>query len=212
MTTDSNPRETVLRTGELLAWTVGILLLAVYFGIRGSQTSAAQHGLFQFRSARALSWPRPDQSLWSPERVRAWHQSLAASKAAPLAVLRIPSLKLEVPILEGTDDATLDRGVGHISGTALPGMTGNLGIAGHRDGFFRVLKDITTGASIELETLAGTKRYVVESLFLVDPRDVWVLEPATTSQLTLVTCFPFYYQGSAPQRFIVRAVPAAPLP
>jgi sortase A len=125
-----------------------------------------------------------------------------------MAVLRIPSLKLEVPILEGTDDATLDRGVGHIAGTALPGVAGNLGIAGHRDGFFRVLKDITAGDTIEVETLAGTKRYVVESLFLVYPKDIWVLEPAQTSQVTLVTCFPFYFQGSAPQRFIVRAVPA----
>jgi sortase A len=208
MTTESSPRAAAVRIGEVLAWTVGLLLLATYFGIRDGQTSAARHGLADFQRARWLSWTSPDQSLWSPERVRAWQVSLAASKAAPMAVLRIPSLKLEVPILEGTDDATLDRGVGHIAGTALPGVAGNLGIAGHRDGFFRVLKDITAGDTIEVETLAGTKRYVVESLFLVYPKDVWVLEPAQTSQVTLVTCFPFYYQGSAPQRFIVRAVPA----
>jgi sortase A len=167
--------------------------------------------LLDFQRARALAWAAPDQSLWSPERVRAWRQSLIGSEAPPLAVLRIPSLKLEVPVLEGTDDATLDRGVGHITGTARPGQPGNLGIAGHRDGFFRVLKDLKTGAAIELETLDGTQRYEVESLLLVEQKDVWVLQPTDSSRLTLVTCFPFYYVGSAPQRYIVRARPASQL-
>jgi sortase A len=191
----------------LLAWTLGIVLLVVYFGIRGSQTSAAREGVEQFQRARSLSWASPDQSLWSPERVQAWKQSLRVSKSPPLGVLRIPRIRLEVPILEGTDDVSLDRGVGHIGGTALPGASGNMGIAGHRDGFFRGLKDVAPGDAIDLETPAGTDRYVIESIFLVEPKDVWILDPSPSPKITLVTCFPFYYVGSAPQRYIVTASP-----
>jgi len=106
------------------------------------------------------------------------------------------------------DDGTLDRGVGHIEGTATPGAEGNSGIAGHRDGFFRGLKDIAAGDVIELDTLHGRESYRVERTWIVDPEDVSVLDPTTTRALTLVTCYPFYFVGSAPRRFIVRAVPA----
>ena len=184
--------------------------MALYFGARARQTVAADSGLREFeRARRSLSWTAPDQTLWSPERVQAWRHSLTASKGTPLAVLKIPSINLEVPILEGTDEVTLDRGVGYIKGTARPGSPGNLGIAGHRDGFFRVLKDLAPGALIEVETLAGTQRYAVQSLFLVDPKDVWVLEQTPSPSLTLVTCFPFYYTGSAPHRYIIKALPTA---
>jgi sortase A len=137
--------------------------------------------------------------------VRAWEQSETGPPAAPLAVLRIPKIHLEVPVLEGTDDVTLDRGVGHIEGTPLPAAGGNVGIAGHRDGFFRGLKDIGVGDGLELETVRGSEAFVVENVWLVKPEDVWVLDSTDTPQLTLVTCYPFYYVGSAPQRYIVRA-------
>ena len=93
-----------------------------------------------------------------------------------------------------------------IEGTAIPGAEGNAGIAGHRDGFFRGLKDIGPGDVIELDTLKGNESYRVERVWIVDPEDVSVLDPTSTRALTLVTCYPFYYVGSAPQRFIVRAV------
>jgi len=109
-------------------------------------------------------------------------------------------------VLPGTDDGTLDRAVGHIEGTAKPGTDGNAGIAGHRDGFFRGLKDISPGDVIELDTLQGNDSYRVERVWVVDPEDVSVLDPTSTRALTLVTCYPFYYVGSAPRRFIVRAV------
>ena len=148
----------------------------------------------------------PDQSLWSPNRISAWRKALSEPVPVPLAVLRIPKIRLEVAVLDGTDDRTLDRGVGHIEETAQPGMDGNVGIAGHRDGFFRGLKDIAPGDVIEIETIQGRDTYRVERTWVVDPEDVTVLDPTPVRALTLVTCYPFYYIGSAPRRFIVRAV------
>ena len=123
----------------------------------------------------------------------------------PLGVIEIPSLRLQVPILEGTDDLTLDRGVGHIAGTASPGESGNIGIAGHRDGFFRGLKDIHVGDTIDLQSQQGNSHYRVDEIQIVSPNDVSVLEPRTRPSLTLVTCYPFYFVGSAPSRYIVHA-------
>jgi sortase A len=122
-----------------------------------------------------------------------------------LAVLRIPSLNLEVPVLPGTDDPTLDRALGHIDGTALPGHDGNVGIAGHRDGFFRALKDIHQGDTIDLFTQNKTEHFLVDEIVIVSPEDVSVLKPRSKASLTLVTCYPFYFVGSAPQRYIVHA-------
>jgi sortase A len=82
-----------------------------------------------------------------------------------------------------------------------------MGIAGHRDGFFRGLKDVAPGDAIDVETLGRTDRYLIESIFLVEPKDVWILDPSPSPKITLVTCFPFYYVGSAPQRYIVTASP-----
>ena len=126
----------------------------------------------------------------------------------PLAVLRIPKIRLEVPVLPGTDDFTLNRAVGHIEDTSRPGTDGNSGIAGHRDGFFRGLKDIGPDDVIELETVRGKEVYRVERIWVVDPEDVSVLDATPTRSLTLVTCYPFYHVGPAPQRYIVRAVRA----
>ncbi len=108
-------------------------------------------------------------------------------------------------MLKGTDELTLNRAVGHIGGTAWPGDAGNVGIAGHRDGFFRGLKDIAIGDSIELMTLTRSEHYVVDDLLIVDPSETHVLKPTQEQMITLVTCYPFYYVGKAPQRFIVRA-------
>lgn len=124
---------------------------------------------------------------------------------APLAVLQIPKIHLAVPVLDGTDALTLNRAVGLIAGTARPGEEGNIGIAGHRDGFFRGLKGIAAGDEIQLKTLSGTDTYVVREIQIVAPSDVAVLEGRAEPSLTLVTCFPFHFIGSAPQRFIVRA-------
>jgi sortase A len=149
--------------------------------------------------------PRVDTNLWSPERKKAYEESQAAPGGIPLAVLAIPRLHLEVPVLAGTDDLTLNRAVGLIEGTARPGEFGNVGIAGHRDGFFRTLKDIAPGDRITLRTPAGRRDYAVKTLRVVEPDDVSVLDDGPGEVLTLVTCYPFYYVGNAPRRFIVRA-------
>lgn len=123
-------------------------------------------------------------------------------------MIRIDRIHVEAPVLEGTDDLTLNRGVGHIAGTALFGQNGNVGLAGHRDGFFRGLKDIKVGDRIDLEEPGRTETYIVDSLRIVNPKDLSVLRSSGKRVLTLVTCYPFYYFGNAPQRFIVHAVPA----
>lgn len=119
--------------------------------------------------------------------------------------LQIPRLGVSVMIVEGVEDGDLNRAVGHIPGTALPWRTGNVGIAGHRDTFFRPLRFIRLNDRVTLSTLQGAYRYRVVSTKVVTPGDVRALDPTGRDILTLVTCFPFYYVGSAPRRFIVRA-------
>ena len=148
-------------------------------------------------------------TLWSTGRVKAYKAALQQETPPTLAILRIPRLELEVPVYDGTSDAILDLAAGHIEGTALPGTTGNIGIAAHRDGFFRVLKDVKEGDALVLETPVATEHYRVEWIRITTPDDVSVIDPTPDRAVTLVGCFPFYHRGHAPQRFIVRAVPAA---
>ena len=119
--------------------------------------------------------------------------------------LEIPSLDLSAVVVEGIDSTTLRRAVGHIPGTTLPGQPGNVGIAGHRDTFFRPLRNIHRNDLITLRTLRGEYRYRVVSATVVSPADVAVLASAGDEILTLVTCHPFYFVGPAPDRFVVRA-------
>jgi sortase A len=142
----------------------------------------------------------------------------AASEGAPAAAtdgligrMQIPRLRLSAVVFEGVDKTTLRRVVGHIPGTALPGEAGNVGLAGHRDTFFRPLKDLRVKDEIQFSTLSGDFKYEVESLIVVDPNNVGVLAPSNENVLTLVTCYPFFYIGAAPQRFIVRARQVSPL-
>lgn len=125
--------------------------------------------------------------------------------------IEIPRLEVSVMIRAGADARTLNLAVGHIPGTALPGEVGNVGLAGHRDTFFRRLRDIRTDDEIRLVTPEGTFAFRVDRTSVVEPRDTWVLDPTDSPTLTLVTCYPFTYIGSAPQRFIVHAAAAQPL-
>lgn len=119
--------------------------------------------------------------------------------------IEIPRIGLKTMILEGVSQRTLALAVGHIPGTALPGGAGNVGLAGHRDTFFRSLRGIRPGDTIVLTTLTGSFNYEVKSCEVVTPRDTRVLANSTEPSLTLVTCYPFHYLGSAPERFIVHA-------
>lgn len=139
------------------------------------------------------------------DRANATGRSSRFTAHVPLAILRIPKIHLEAPVLGATDDITLNHGVGQIAGTASPGEKGNIGIAGHRDGFFRNLKDLSRGDVIELETTTSSELYVVDSVLVTGPDDISVLRPREAQSLTLVTCYPFNFVGSAPRRFIVEA-------
>jgi sortase A len=195
---------------------VGLLLLTIFVAARIHKAVLSRAALNSFHSAQEAPaaketsslWDRQlrfDSSLWSSQRLAAYEESLAAHFAPPLAILRIRKFSLEAPVLPGTDDLTLNRGVGLIAGTNPPGEGGRIGIAGHRDGFFRVLKDIGPGDMIELETIDRIDFYRVSEIVIVKPDDVSVLRPTNTPTLSLVTCYPFYFIGSAPQRYIVVA-------
>jgi sortase A len=162
---------------------------------------------------RELTWSgKVDMKLWSDVRVRTYKAALQQPTPPTLAILRIPSLELEVPVYDGTTDAVLDLAAGRIEYTALPGTVGNVGIAAHRDGFFRVLKDIKEGDALVLDTPVATEHYRVEWIKITTPEDVSVIDPTPGAAVTLVGCYPFYHVGPAPKRFIVRAVPAAGSP
>jgi len=119
--------------------------------------------------------------------------------------IEIPRLGLSAIVAEGTDQTTLRRAVGHIPGTALPGQPGNAGLAGHRDTFFRALQNVRLNDIVTVTTLRGDYRYGVVSMKVASPYDVALLNPTRNEILTLVTCYPFYFVGAAPNRFVVRA-------
>lgn len=211
-------------------YAVGVALLAVFFLLRFEGERQREAGIEAFHAAsespaggvRAgdrqvalvsgddasrleTAVAAPDLELWAEKRIREYRESLLVEADAPLAVMRIDKIGIQVPVYEGTDEFTLNRGVGRIAGTAAVGGAGNLGIAGHRDSFFRGLKDVAIGDGIDLLTVSGNEAYTVSSIEIVDPGDVWVLNPTEEKTLTLVTCYPFYYVGHAPKRYIVKA-------
>jgi sortase A len=202
---------------ERLLLFLGMLLLSVYAAARiysSLYSHLAVHEFWGSHGSLTADNPTgasrrnpgiPDFRSWSQKRIEAYRLSLVARVSPPLAVLRIPSVDLEVPVLEGTDDLTLNRAVGHIAGTSALDQGGNVGIAGHRDGFFRELKDVHLGDPIYLYTEKGNSHYVVDEIVMVPPEDVSVLAPRSKPTLTLVTCYPFYFVGSAPLRYIVHA-------
>jgi sortase A len=127
-------------------------------------------------------------------------------RGSALAELSIPRVRLSAVVLHGSDPQTLRRGPGHLENAALPGELGNVVILGHRDSFFRPLRDIQLGDDIFLDTSEGRHHYQVVSLRVVGSRDLSVLEPTDEASLTLITCYPFWVLGAAPDRFVVRAV------
>jgi sortase A len=216
--TSNGPMNT--RKSERILLVIGLALLTIWAGARfyGSLASIAAIERFQANAAAAPgtgnstpAWDgfipdsATDFTLWNPKRVRAYKDSLSAKTDLPLAILSIPKIKLVVPVFNDTDDLTLNRGVGRILGTAQIGQLGNLGIAGHRDGFFRGLKDIGRDDIVELIRPGRTDQYVITQVQIVNPEDVSVLASTPAPTLTLVTCFPFYYVGNAPQRYVVTA-------
>ncbi len=142
--------------------------------------------------------PAPSPSNPAPAPV-------APQLGEPLAKLIIPRLSAELYVVEGDGPAELRRGPGHIQQTALPGGKGNCVIAGHRDTHFRILKDIRKGDDIVLETRNGEYLYRVKNTRVISPTNLAPLKPTSDPELNLITCYPFYYVGSAPRRFVVQA-------
>lgn len=198
---------------EVLFWGTGLLLIAVYFGATIGFENERREGIASFaRAQAAASNPRDSGSdgvAVPPSAVRGETPAQPVadrSESLPIALLRIPGIGLEVPVFDDISERNLSRGAGWIPGTASPNGGGNMAVAAHRDQYFRGLKDVAVGDLLELESLSGPRNYRVESLTIVEPEDLWPLDPAEVDTVTLVTCYPFYFVGSAPQRYIVQAV------
>lgn len=208
-----------MKSLETIFCTLGFLLLSAFVAATGWGELERRQGLAAFTGARLVAAhtgtsavqavePRSVAALTAPAAVNAPKPAatLAATADGTLAVLRIPAIKLEVPVRLGTQGDVLLRGAGLVEGSPLPNSNGNIAIAAHRDGWFRGLRDIEIGDPIVLATLDGERTYRVTALTVVQPHEVGVLADVGSPVITLVTCFPFQFVGRAPQRFIVRAV------
>jgi sortase A len=184
---------------RILRWTQRVLVAVAAVTLTYSGLVVADSWIFQRRERRQL-----DRMLMVSPANRA-----AALTASPedglIGQIEILRLGLSVMVIEGTSRTTLRRAAGHIPGTALPGQAGNVAISAHRDTFFRPLRNVRRDDIITLTTLHGKYRYRVVSTRIVSPADVAVLDAGANEILTLITCYPFYFVGSAPDRFVVRA-------
>ena len=185
-----------------------LVLLAggLYFLLSGAR-ELIWPWLHQKKAAKTFPAPAPEPG--KPPAPKQLDHSLF-HRGDTVAKLEIPRLGGEWYIVEGTDDSDLRLGPGHLPGTAFPGEKGNCVIAGHRDTQFRKLKDIRKGDEIVLTTSIGSSRYRVTGYDIVKPSDTRSIQDTPNAMLNLVTCYPFYYVGSAPNRFIVHAELAGP--
>lgn len=147
----------------------------------------------------------PAMDAPEPKHASAARETASRVSKGLIGRIEVARLGLKVVVIEGSDEATLRRAAGHVPGTALPGQQGNMAITGHRDTFFRPLRNIREGDFIRVTTLKSEFGYRVTSISVVGPDDVGVLRPQASEELTLITCFPFSYIGPAPRRFVVRA-------
>ena len=187
---------------ERLLILAGVLCLG-YFLYSYGETRLYQSFEDQQLDAILSSAPPAAPSAPAPRRP-------APAPGSTIGRIEIPRLGVSAVIRAGSDARTLRLAVGYIPGTALPGEGGNVGLAGHRDTFFRKLRDINPDDEIRVTTRDGIYHYYVQRTDIVQPKDVWVLNATSYPALTLVTCYPFSYVGSAPQRFIVRAALGTP--
>lgn len=137
------------------------------------------------------------------------HHPAVLREGDVIGEIQVPRLALDAMVVQGDSASNLRRAVAHISNSAMPGEWGNVTLAGHRDTFFRPLRDIRAGDQILFKTAVGAFEYRVQSVEIVGPRDTKVLQPFSGRDLTLITCFPFSFVGRAPGRFVVRATEVA---
>jgi sortase A len=176
----------VLKTMQWFLWTLGLLSVGYWAQL------SAKAKWSQMRGAREIERPGVSTAAPSPGDV--------------VGRLEIPRLSVSTVVFEGADQDVLERGAGHLPGSALPGNRGNTVLAAHRDTFFRPLRGIRIGDVVKIHTPPQDSVYIVESARVVEPDEVDVLKPTPEPALTLITCYPFRYIGPAPERFVVRAV------
>jgi sortase A len=198
----SPPPRRGLRVLERLLLVVGVLCLG-YFGYVSAETALYQ--AVETRELNAILAAAPPAPAPVGKVARPAAPRPRPADGTALGRLEIPRLNVSAIVRAGSDSRTLRLAVGHIGGTSLPGEPGNIGLAAHRDTFFRRLGEIRPDDLVRLVTAEGTYVYRVEDTQVVEPHDTWVLNPTDEPALTLVTCYPFRYVGSAPRRFIVRA-------
>jgi sortase A len=187
---------------DILNFFRGVLaaIAIVYLGCFGYVTTRRM--LYQLSATQIFVPPASDHPT----------PGIPARPSGPqlLGRITVPRLDLSAMVNEGVDDNTLSLAIGHIPGTALPGLVGNVAVAAHRDTFFRPLKDIKRNDEIDFLTSQGEYRYRVQSMRIVNPEDVEVLKPSAEPELTMITCYPFDFFGHAPKRFVVQAVLFSP--
>jgi sortase A len=183
-----------------LRWTRRFLLIAGALAVSYVALTLLHARFYQEVANNTL-----EQQMYAEDQHQASLSATVVKEGDLLGRIEIPRLGLKVAILEGTASRTLRLGAGHIEGTALPGEPGNIGIAGHRDTYFRGLKDIRTSDEIQIQTATGLSHYEVDWVQIVPPGDTGVLAPSAESAITLVTCYPFNFIGAAPERFVVHA-------
>ena len=214
------------RALEVTVWVAGLAMVVAYVGARSYGEIERRQAVASFPDLQeavavrpgertegdaqgALPAPAiPTQSNWSSARVRAYQASTAASvpaEGAPVALLRIRRVSLEVPVYTEISERNLNRGAALVPGSAAPDSNGNVSIAAHRDGYFRSLQQVEIGDVVDVQLPTGERSYRVTQLSIVEPTDLSPVQPTESAALTLVTCYPFYFVGSAPQRYIVRA-------
>jgi len=219
---------------EVGCWVVGGALLTLYFATRFAGELERKQSIEAFVESRTpvhtspRNFETPDAFAWqdfppleppslpvsiSQEQIIFPVDSrveppvlFAASGSLPIALLSIARVGLEVPVFPDTSERNLNRGAGWVKGTAAPDEGGNFAVAAHRDGYFRVLKDVELGDVLVLESITQEQEYRVTEISIVEPGDTSSLFETDTAAITLVTCYPFYFVGHAPQRYIVRAV------
>lgn len=214
---------------EAACWVTGILLVALFFGARIGGEFERKQGIEDFAQARAIANPEAENLVFDrkvaielaadfpasalipmsyeqpvPESRKVLEA--ADSRSLPIALLRIARVGLEVPVYADTSERNLNRGAGWVEGTAAPNTDGNMAIAAHRDGHFRILKDVAVGDVLEIQSLSSERAYRITEISIVEPEEVSVLDATAEATVTLVTCYPFYFIGNAPQRYIVQAV------
>jgi sortase A len=188
------------RNQRFIRWTRCILLITGILALSYVAITLIGARIYQKNAVLIL-----DKQIQAEEQHKAEQPEPTIREGDVLGRIEIPRIGVSVAVLQGTTSQTLWLGVGHIKGTELPGEPGNIGIAGHRDTYFRALKDIHRDDEIQLQTATGITMYEVDWIQITSPSDVGILAPTAESSLTLVTCYPFYYIGAAPKRFFVHA-------